>query len=418
MAKERAQKREPRSAQVPGQFYGYSLQITRAVANLLRAGEGKSVAVEHLADVATLGPGTATLEEDKSGLAHNPIADNSVDLWKSLHNWVEDIRRGVSVRDTRFVLYVAQAHEGPLASRISGVVTREAAAKLLEEIRDQFWGPRPEMPKRATIADGLAPYVNRVLDSDDEVLAELFVNISVERGSGSPNDDLRPELRKLLLEGPEIEQVLQHLLGWTKRAIDKCIEGRRPAILQGDDFRKQLRAAVNAYSRSPNVLMPTRTEITRSDIEVELRDRTYVRQLEAIRLGDDELMSAVRDYLRAAASRSDWSMRGDVVEASFSDFEESLIRAWRGQGKRVALEARERSDEERGLLLHANCILLQLKLQGMDLPGYFVPGSFHSLADTIAIWWHPRFRELMRTEVASIAAADAGSGPSSQPDRP
>lgn len=37
-----------RSANVPGQFYGYSIQITRVVAHFLRAQQGQSVSIEHL----------------------------------------------------------------------------------------------------------------------------------------------------------------------------------------------------------------------------------------------------------------------------------------------------------------------------------------------------------------------------------
>lgn len=45
-----------RCAEVPGQLYGYLLQVTRSVAHLLRAHQGRAVSVERPDDVATAGP--------------------------------------------------------------------------------------------------------------------------------------------------------------------------------------------------------------------------------------------------------------------------------------------------------------------------------------------------------------------------
>lgn len=66
--------------------------MTRSVAYLLRARPGQAVSVEHLDDVATQGPDGVVTEQDKSGLAHNPVADCSIELWKTLHNWVRASR--------------------------------------------------------------------------------------------------------------------------------------------------------------------------------------------------------------------------------------------------------------------------------------------------------------------------------------
>src|SRR4051812_46484770 len=73
----RVAKKNRGSTQVPGQLYGYLLQVTRFVAHLLRAHPGQAVSVEHLDDVATEGPDGVIAEQDKSGLAHNPVSDRS-----------------------------------------------------------------------------------------------------------------------------------------------------------------------------------------------------------------------------------------------------------------------------------------------------------------------------------------------------
>src|SRR5687767_10932510 len=87
--------RKPRSAQVPAQFLGYSLQTTRAAIRALQAEPGAFVSVEVLDDVAvTRSDGGTTAEQSKSATASNPIADRSVELWKTFSNWVRAAESG------------------------------------------------------------------------------------------------------------------------------------------------------------------------------------------------------------------------------------------------------------------------------------------------------------------------------------
>lgn len=415
-------KRKGRSTQVPGQFYGYSLQITRAVAHLLVAHEGQSVSVEHLDDVATSSGDDVVAEQDKSGLAHNPVADRSVELWKTLHNWVHAIRDGALKSDTKFILYVAQDHHGSVIDRIHRIANKADAASLVLALRAEFWGRAPEYPARSKLPGALAEHVNGVLQASDEVLSHLFASLTFENGSGSPNDDLLPLLAEKAISEVAREDVLKHLLGWAKRTLDAHIEKKRPAILSWDDFHRQLVGAAKKFDRSGNLLAPTPADICQADIDLELRARTYVRQLEVVRCEESELSRAVNDFLRSAVDRTTWSERGDVLEGSFLEFEDGLERAWQSQKMRVEIEQKVAAEEERGRLLYANCMSLQMRLQGMDVPAYFVPGSFHTLADALRLGWHPKYREVVPAAVPAtndpVDSATEGTTEGSQRPRP
>lgn len=390
----RARKR-PQPAQAPGQLYGFSLQITRALAHLLRCREGDAVSVECVDDVAVASPIGDTLEQDKSGLAHNPVSDRSPDLWKTLHRWVQAIRRGALARDTRFVLHVAQPWDGQLVRSLNDANTREQAAALVRRLRTDLWGAGPRFTKRSLLPDSLAPHVNGVLAASDDVLIRLILSFTLEQGSGRPNDDLRPVLREKAIGEPAIESVLRYLLGWTKREIDSCIERGQAAVLTWTDFRKQLVAAARKFDRAEAVLQPGPIEFSRADVDRELRSRIYVRQLLLVQTAEEGLIRAVSDFLRAATDRTTWSERGDVLEPSFAEFEDRLQRAWENLRKLVQLEMPGRSEEQLGQALLARCTELQARLQGMEVPSHFVPGSYHALADDLAVGWHPRFGTLL-----------------------
>jgi hypothetical protein len=83
-----------------------------------------------------------------------------------------------------------------------------------------------------------------------------------------------------------------------------------------------------------------------------------------------------------------------------------LERAWQNQKARVDIEQKAATEEDRGRLLYLNCSGLQMRLQGMDLPVYFVPGSFHTLADSLRLGWHPRYREVLSPTFLGGTTAD------------
>jgi hypothetical protein len=80
----------------PGQYLGYSLQVNRLLWHLLEAKPGSAVSLEVLGDVAVRSPsGDLTVEELKSRTTKaNPVSDRSVDLWKTIGNWVLAVSSG------------------------------------------------------------------------------------------------------------------------------------------------------------------------------------------------------------------------------------------------------------------------------------------------------------------------------------
>lgn len=395
-----------RSVQAPGQFYGYSIQTTRMLMRLLRCDPEQAVSLEVLDDVAVVGPDGTIAEQVKSGLRHNPISDRSVELWKTLFNWVGAIRNGALASDMRFVLYVAQPHQGSLVRQLNETDSRPGATALVHRLRNDHWGSAPLYPKRAQLPDTLAPFVNGVLRATDDVLARLIVGFELETGSGSPGDDALALLRKAPISEAHLEDVLKYLLGWVKRTVEGLIERDHPAVVAERDFHKAFVAAAKRFDRSES-LPSTPAEITEAEVRNELRNRVYVRQLMLIDVEDRELIHAVNDFLRASADRTSWSEQGDVLEPSFKDFADKLQRHWASRKRLAEVELSGRSELDIGRVIHAKCMDLEIQLQGMDVPSYFTPGSYHALAEEQQVGWHPRFETRLATKRA-LAPHDDG----------
>src|ERR1035441_10477603 len=84
-----------KSAQVPGQLFGYSLQAIRLLSLALDASPGTVLSLEVFEDVGTVDEtGNAFASQTKSGLETNPVSDRAVDLWKTFSNWLTAVASG------------------------------------------------------------------------------------------------------------------------------------------------------------------------------------------------------------------------------------------------------------------------------------------------------------------------------------
>lgn len=401
-------KRRGHSTQAPGQFYGYSIQTTRMVARLLQCTHGQAVSLEVLDDVAVTGGSGTVAEQTKSGLAHNPVSDRSVDLWKTLFNWVNAIRAGALTAETKFVLYVAQPYSGAIVERLHSIHRPEEAGATIAALRDEFWGVGPKRTKKKTLPDTIAKYVNAVLGASDDMLSRLIASLEFSTGTGSPVDDLVPLLRdKAAIGDGAVDDVLNALLGWTKKRVEKLIEAGKPPIIAWDEFHPQLIAAARRFDRS-EILAPSPVQITEPEVEVELQSRHYVQQLRWIACAEADQVQAVNDYLRSSIDRTTWSERADVLESSFEEFSERLVRHWSHRRRLAGIELPGRNETQLGQAVLSHCLMATVQLQGLEVPSYFVPGSYHALADTFAVGWHPRYEEFRRPSLVPGGTATDG----------
>src|SRR5262249_39859874 len=113
-------------------------------------------------------------------------------------------------------------------------------------------------------------------------------------------------------------------------------------------------------------------------------------------LDDETILQSINEYLRAAVTRAHLAEKGIVHEDSFTEYQEALITFWRNKKRQNALTHIQHKPEALGQLLLSDCCLHKEKLQGLELPSYFTPGSFHTLADDETIGWHPEYKSKLR----------------------
>ncbi len=372
----------------PGPYLGFSLQQVRFCARLLSASEGDSVSMERFDDVAIHRlDGTHTLEQDKSALSQNPVSDWAIDLWKTFSNWLETTKRlQLDPAKTDYVLYVAPVKSGPVVTALHQARTADQVEAIVVKLRAAL----AARPTRPACAEDLSAF----LDADPSLRAAIVVNFTLIC-QNDPMLEIRDRFASSV--SPAIlDDICAAAIGWVVKTTDSLLRSGKLAVITVSDFRVRLRAIIKRQDRD-HVLNSVAAEPDPAAMDAEVQRRVYVRQMELIECDSDEKLRAASDFLRAATDRTHWSDRGQVDEQSLSEFDDRLERRWTTSRRSISLQARALSDEEIGQLLLSECVKpVGDRLQGMDVPPHFPPGSVHALADKVSIGWHPRYKDLLK----------------------
>jgi hypothetical protein len=385
----------PSSTHVPNQLHGYSLQFTECVSVLVDAAIGDSVSVEVLDDVALRSEGGKTgLIQTKAGTGANPISDGALEMWKSFRNWIDQINaKEIDPNKSTFTLYVGAFHKGKLCSLMSAARTTAEVDDALKKIEAKFITPATKK-FRKELGKEIREQVEVVLDPKNRKQLALIVSkFDYRHGSGDSYVDLRSKFAKMAIQDSLLDLVMDRMAGWTKRCIDNAIENGKPPIVEVKDFREELNSYHVKLINQP--FLERFTEETLVTDHAQHSWKLYYRQLTLIEADSTELMEAVGNYLSARAHAVRYVREGIINETSLPDYAKELNTLWMNLKKKWELQATTKGDVHFGKSLLNDCSLQKTKLQGGDVPTFFMCGCFHELANHLEIGWHPKFLELL-----------------------
>jgi hypothetical protein len=387
---------QKRSTQVPGQYYGYSLQCTHCTKQLLEATPGSIVSIEVLDDVAIQSlNGDVEAVQIKSGLETNPISNRSVDFWKTIRNWVDAVEMDSLNPDRAlFTLHIEAPRAGVICKRFSNASSKAEATLAVEFAQEELWGKAPKFVKRAQTAEGLVEHLDIVFNPVFRAnLVKIVCNFRLSVGVKAAYETLLNQAKQLLIDDDIAEDVLLYALGWVKKSLDNLIEQGLPPAIAVDQFRSELNSFRNSLKKRD--YLPTFAGIAPTPDEMNANIlRTFVRQLNLVDWSEDSLFTAVSQFLSTKVNIIQYGQRGYVNRRSLVDFEIALKTLWRNIRDEVKLVGPDDAVKQ-GKLLALRCLKERRKLEGFELPDDFTPGSFHMLADALEIGWHAEYLDLI-----------------------
>jgi hypothetical protein len=372
------------SSNAPGQLLGFSIQFPRALFHLLRSGPGDRVSIEMLGDVSTTYyDGSVLTEEDKSSVTGNPVTDRSSDLWKTFFNWVQNILSGAfQLEHTQFLLYTNKIGRTGLVNLFQDVKTEEAAVAAIARTKEEL--------KDIDDTHEIWRYFNYVVNEHYDLFTKIIQRFEFQVGEGASFDDVRLELRKKLLPEFHIEFLLDNLNGWLHKTVSENIARKENQVISFENFESQFTIMFDRVRRRELIDFTLQEVVCKTEFEKQMKEHPcYVKQLMAIEVDDDELMEAVSDFIKAKVNRDRWIENELIDEMVAAEFESKLTRFWKTAKSKIDITNKSSEETEKGKLLYYECKLRQETIRDMAPPPSTVSGTYHWLANTPLIGWHP-----------------------------
>ncbi|NLT87264.1 MAG: hypothetical protein GXW93_05280 [Pseudomonas lactis] len=338
----------------PGQYYGFAVQPTRQCLHLLLAPAGSVVALEVLDDTDVVQSDDETkVEQAKSGLVTNPISNWSVDLWKTFSNWIDAIEAGyINLNRTQFHLYVVQTKNGVFVDSLKYAHTHALALDAVKIIRKAYKKEKPS---------GCRQYITKVLEYDQEKLAELIVRFTYECGDSDPIKPIKDILRNTVAE-VALDDVCCAVIGWVKIRSDALIAIRMPACIEKNAFADWLSTYCSKLSYD-YLLTYSVPKPSPSEVEANIPNHpVMMHQLDLIEIGQRDKLKAMADFMRSKTGKTRWGEVGFIVESQFEDFMDDLKKLWKSNHLDIKSSAINLTPIEQGESLFLKCHALKTKI--------------------------------------------------------
>ena len=386
-----------------GSALGYHAQVDYAL--LLAVSQDADIlgelSLETLDDVVFHGiDGSADeLLQTKHHLNRSASLTNaSVDLWKTLANWVT---AGAAGRLVLLTTSVASDDTAAHHLRQSDVRDIDSAVRILEMTARE--STNQDNHERYRLFLDLSPAERRSLVERVYVIDAAPAAVAISEELSRQLQWAAPARRRTAL--------VERLLGWWhQRAI-----GHLTSVAQGLPDRiavSEIQSKVHGINqtlRDDDLPIDFETMDRPGVDEVAADDRVFVQQLRLIALGNKRLRQCIYDHNRAYEQRSRWQREELLDLGELEGYDARLVDEWRRHFTPLT-DDRPDGDEA---LMQARARELFASLDSSPLPpvrprvsaGFVANGSLHMLADRLRIGWHPQWIERLRHLLRNVPGA-------------
>jgi len=383
---------------VPDKVYAYSLQVRHMMYELLDCTDGDAVSVEVFDDIGVeKADGTVDAIQAKSALSdRNPVSNRASDLWKTLYNWLIAIQeKEIDIECTNCRLLITVNKHGSIVDSFNDATTAEKAHHAWETAKKEFYDDKGIEKK---IGDEYADYIRAFFSEENKSDAcNIIRKFKLETLTKKHIESLYERFEeKAYIAKDSLGIMFVYMMGWIDKKTAELAEAKKPMVVYGEDFRKELTAKYREVNQKLS-LVEIAPKPSKDMINNEMEEfRVYVEQLDIVDCDYTEKIEAVSDYLRASANRTAWAEKGDISEDAIFSFSEELVRVWKNKKKIIDITQKDKDESERGQLLYSECKDRQVDMGTLVAPSFFTSGCFQALADDESIGWHPRYKNILQ----------------------
>lgn len=379
----------------PGQLAGYMLQIPRALARLLEAGEGSVVSIEVVGDVGwETEDGKVTTEEDKASVNSNPVSDRSINLWKTFYNWIKDIEADVlDVKKTEFILFSNKSGKVGIVDQLSAASSEQEVSEAVENLSKAL--------SDISQNHDIWKFFSYAVNDRWQLFCEVVSHFKFQAGSANGADEVLSALKLKHASEAHLKDIYLDLLGWISDRVSESINNKQQAKITWEEFNKKAIIVFSRYRSKELIDFASKSPPSDEDIDGHFnRRRLYVQQLEAIELDQSDIIEAITHYLNAGVNRAQWIETGIIDDEVANDLEKNLLEFWKNRRGAINITNKDLSENEKGKLLLLDCSARQQLIRGESPPASTIAGTYHLLADEPEpeLGWHSDWEDKFKAK--------------------
>ncbi len=386
------------SARAPS--LGYFYQIKYALFILLSNAkelDKPKIRVENLDDIEIESLNSLHLLQTKLHIKRKAnLTDSSVDFWKTMRIWSEHIENGlIEVDDTIFNLITTEnISEASLLFGFKKSIISET------DITEMITGLDKISIESSNRTNAKAYLAYQKLST--EIKRKLIKNIRILDNSVDIvgiNEKIKKEL--IFSTYPShLDAFIEILEGWW---LKKSIDNLTGAIDHIDLTELQLKIANIADSFTVDNLpnhFPEQLDISDDDVD-SLKEKVFLKQLEIVQISINSrtVKRAISDFRRAFEQRSNW-LRLQLLNPDEEDeYDKKLRNHWRNIFEIMCDECEGQEIhvlEDLGKAFYIEQFAKtcpQIKIREKFNEDFLTRGSYHMLADSKKIGWHPNYKD-------------------------
>lgn len=361
-----------------------------------------SISIEKLDDIAFHeSPSSPDVAKELLQVKHHleragGLGNRSEDIWKTLRIWAEAVKaQRIDLDHATLCLLTTSTPTNRNAVRF---LTPDTSTRKTEEARKKL-----EEDGAGSASDVVKNAYAEYMTLSEAQRKKLFKAIYLLDTSAMAVD-VQAEIARAVRHAIEPQYRLafvERLQGWWYQRVVVHLSTASNEPIPVESIQRQIHDIRNPFHRSclPDDLFDQ--EVPAEAIPEDDK-RVFVLQLLLIGLSKARLRFAQEDQYRAFTQRSRWVKDKLIGMVELSNFERRLIESWNRKYLIMRDEVSEDDDDPRlarhGINLYAwietdaptqSSLWVRPQFQSQ----YMVRGSFHILAETLRVGWHPEYRE-------------------------
>lgn len=348
---------------------------------------GMSVSIERFDDVAFEQNGTAAEQlQLKHRVTPSSLTDMSVDLWKTLRIWSEQVAEDPQVPfERRFtIITTAQAPVGSAAELLRAARpsadAEKAALVLLRTAATDSTNQESAAGRRA------------FLDLSEQDQANLLAAMRIHDNAPSITNGRSEIEEQLHFSAPDgkVSDLVDHLEGWWFAQVVSCLANPDAPAISLLALRAKIDEIARAFRNNDLLISPEALAVSAGDLPAS-DSRIFVRQMRSVDVAEESIELAKFDFYRATAQRSSWARENALLDGEAARYDADLVERWKRERLARESSGKPSSEDEK-------------KLFGRDLfhwasraqapfrnrhEQWLCTGSYQILADGVTVGWHP-----------------------------